>query len=688
MTRIQHRRDTSANWASVDPTPAEGELCYDTTTGAVVCGDGSSKHSELPDLRKQFKNVVTVCKDGTKGSADFICSDSVYGGNDAECIQTAINYAISKNIHIIVFSSGIYVLKSVITVNSNIILEGLGIVEFTTPSNFGTYVFKFLGTEINTTGISLSVSSVLGDKSITVLDGSDVHIGDIVLITNTDLWCPDEYPLQNTGESYLVTSISSNVITLNQPLLRSYTTEKSSKVYIYRPITVNIKNINFSGYAPGGASNIDQIMLYMQYCVNSSIVNCEIGNSCTAAIDLVTCYNVKIENNYIHDCIESGGYGYGVSCNNASTAIKIHDNDLIRCKHCVTCGSSSYNGLNRDITVDGNYIIAGNESSPIDSHTNTINYTVTDNIIHAYYSGISGACVNGAEHLIFKNNTVFNGSAVRNRASRNGGYIYIKNNVIIGGFAYYDKLAPYNKNIIDISDNTLINPTYCASIRYECYDLININNNKIYNASDNGIYIEMQSNVSKPTQISIENNTLNSIYYSGIFIRQYGTTHNANVIISGNNIKNANMVHGATHGISIWDINNAIISKNNISVSSGSSSSYGINEYQGLSNADYNNITDNNVKSCPHPMHIVGTHTIVKDNPGYITESTGTATITASTTSVVVNHGLVAAPTKYYAFPSANLGNCWIDTVTATQMTIHCSTAPETDTTVSWSASV
>lgn len=44
---IQFRRDTAANWASVDPVLAAGELGFDTTNDAFKIGDGTSAWSAL-----------------------------------------------------------------------------------------------------------------------------------------------------------------------------------------------------------------------------------------------------------------------------------------------------------------------------------------------------------------------------------------------------------------------------------------------------------------------------------------------------------------------------------------------------------------------------------------------------------------------------------------------------------------
>lgn len=47
MTRIQLRRDTAANWSTNNPTPAAGEPCYETDTGKLKIGDGSTAYNNL-----------------------------------------------------------------------------------------------------------------------------------------------------------------------------------------------------------------------------------------------------------------------------------------------------------------------------------------------------------------------------------------------------------------------------------------------------------------------------------------------------------------------------------------------------------------------------------------------------------------------------------------------------------------
>lgn len=48
MTRIQVRRDTATNWTTNNPTPASGEMCYETDTGKLKIGNGTDTYTNLP----------------------------------------------------------------------------------------------------------------------------------------------------------------------------------------------------------------------------------------------------------------------------------------------------------------------------------------------------------------------------------------------------------------------------------------------------------------------------------------------------------------------------------------------------------------------------------------------------------------------------------------------------------------
>ena len=69
MPRIQHKRGTSANLASVNPTPLAGELVWDSTENAVKIGDGSTAWTSLA--------YVTATPRTHTHSADAITSGTV-----------------------------------------------------------------------------------------------------------------------------------------------------------------------------------------------------------------------------------------------------------------------------------------------------------------------------------------------------------------------------------------------------------------------------------------------------------------------------------------------------------------------------------------------------------------------------------------------------------------------------------
>jgi hypothetical protein len=57
VTKIQFRRDTEANWLSVDPILHEGELGYDTTNKRFKIGDGYSIWSDLVYANTPDSNI-------------------------------------------------------------------------------------------------------------------------------------------------------------------------------------------------------------------------------------------------------------------------------------------------------------------------------------------------------------------------------------------------------------------------------------------------------------------------------------------------------------------------------------------------------------------------------------------------------------------------------------------------------
>lgn len=56
-TKIQHRRDTSANWSSNNPILSEGEIGIDITNNRIKIGDGVTTWNNLAYVDTQVQIV-------------------------------------------------------------------------------------------------------------------------------------------------------------------------------------------------------------------------------------------------------------------------------------------------------------------------------------------------------------------------------------------------------------------------------------------------------------------------------------------------------------------------------------------------------------------------------------------------------------------------------------------------------
>ena len=89
MPRIQHKRGTSANLASVNPTPLAGELVWDSTENAVKIGDGSTAWASLAYVTATPRTHVHDGDDITSGTVAYArlpvgsSASTVCAGDDA-----------------------------------------------------------------------------------------------------------------------------------------------------------------------------------------------------------------------------------------------------------------------------------------------------------------------------------------------------------------------------------------------------------------------------------------------------------------------------------------------------------------------------------------------------------------------------------------------------------------------------
>ncbi len=105
----------------------------------------------------------------------------------------------------------------------------------------------------------------------------------------------------------------------------------------------------------------------------------------------------------------------------------------------------------------------------------------------------------------------------------------------------------------------------------------------------------------------------------------------------------------------------------------------GVRETVGANN---NLIVANTIQNATTGITLVGAASKARHNLGHVTENSGTGTIASGTTSTVVTHGLSVTPTLddisivFGEQGTADYGRWWVDTITATQFTLHVSTDP------------
>lgn len=675
---IKTRRGTSAEWlAAGDPILDVGEPGLETDTGAVKYGDGESKFSELANVRKQFQNVVTVAKDGVKGSADFICSDSQWEGDDAACIQAAIDYCASNNISDIYINDGVYAPHTQITCNISIKITCSKNTYFVWDITLPGYMFSFSGTVYATLTGSSDISP--GATSTTVTSTSGISAGDLILIYDDTQFNPLEslYSTLKTGELHKVVTVDTTTIYFIESVLNTYTMENNLKIKVIKPISVELYNFKASGID----STSNQIFFLLDYCENSKVVNCTLDKCGYANIYIYDSYNIDVNNCEITNS-EVPGLGYGVSVNNSSAHIRIHDNTIHKCRHCVAVSGNYTIGEPRDVRIYNNdlYSTIGHA---VDAHQCTMSIFVYSNSIKSDASNLQYAVRTGSKITEVYNNFMYDCYGVATRGSiQNCVYTIENNHCYRGGYIFNDTVELTTSNsekFVNIVNNHIFDGISYIAYISRATD-INIANNSIDGATQYyGLRLE---NVNDGLIIG---NKISNIHRSGITVADC-----TNLYIVENVVKNC-CQYGAVgelyeSGIALRGSSNNIIINNNIISDVTSKMKYGIKEY---GTSDNNKITKNNVSGAvTAQISKLGTNTKVSQNTGYTTESTGTATIPAGETSIVVSHGLALTPTNIIVTPRENIGSVWANTFTTTQFTIHCSTAPASDTVVGWSSVV
>ena len=210
-----------------------------------------------------------------------------------------------------------------------------------------------------------------------------------------------------------------------------------------------------------------------------------------------------------------------------------------------------------------------------------------------------------------------------------------------------------------------------------------ISNSYVYTggstANNPGIYLQASNNM------RVVNNRVNTNGYEGIEILASSSGVGLHNIVANNVIYN-NGQTSSRAGIRISGSGAGIPSNNTIignSIFDDQGSKTQSRSIQEDGTANGNLIIGNDVDKCSITPCIstVGASTIVRNNKGFTTENSGSASVASGATTATVTHGLSYTPSinDIVITPQGNWGSCanwWVSSPTSTQFTINCSVAP------------
>lgn len=569
MISLQIKRGISTDWSSENPVLKLGELGYVTDMNVLKIGDGVTDFVTLNPYSgvsgsTQFKPGVYI--GGTGSGADYECD----GTADDVQFQAAFDSALSgSTIYIL---PGTYNIAAKVTMSSSagkvLHVVGIGkvILNINTAqgdnidSNNGLY---FYGSQIVST--TAEASATKGSLTVQLTNISSTQAGDLIKIYKNVLWCPNDYPTQQTGELYEVRSVAGAVVTLNEPLMRDYDLADTVSIVVYRPVEIHIENINLVCTAPSGNTGYWQ-GISIKWGKNCTVRDCYVKDFGMAGISFYTCLNSVAYKNVVIGCLKSGS-GYGVAVW-TSAITNIHHNYIENCRHCITGNSAETYSLSRSIFAHFNTLIGGTiaDSHVVDMHNDVIDCDIKYNRIVINNSACYGF-QDGSYESHFEGNEVYGGyGGITHRGQMNSGYHYYNNNVVDGGrylYRAYSTTANSTKNYVEVKNNVHRNGmygVYFGATTTSWYDKIVIEGNTFANITGNAIDITMLANDAK---VLVCNNFIENCTNHGININ--GNTFTAGLIdIFNNKIVNPNAGGGTYSGINLLDVEHATILNNKV----------------------------------------------------------------------------------------------------------------------------
>lgn len=191
---------------------------------------------------------------------------------------------------------------------------------------------------------------------------SGLAVGDFIKIKSDSIITTD-YPTVYAGEIAQIININDTTITLASPINDRYTLSDNDSIAEVQMIQCNVYDLNIQH------NNADESFgLYMAWCKNSEVSNCNIYDAKWAGISLLECYDPVINNCNVTRS-DLTGAGYGVWLVGATMNAKISDCNFHTNRHAIaTSGYDTYNGGIAHNTLIDNCMGHANKIHVFDAH--------------------------------------------------------------------------------------------------------------------------------------------------------------------------------------------------------------------------------------------------------------------------------------------------------------------------------
>jgi len=222
---IQLRRGTAATWASVNPIPAQGEPCFETDTGKLKIGDGTSHYNSLSYLPNLSSGV------------DYpypyeIDALAVYGGGTSytqATIEAALNAIGTANKVTLLFRPGAWAISTPLAFPSNAtpllpagayfsysgtgaVTFGDGSIPYVRASWFGLITF---GTSASSAQQTVNHLALQRAATAAMASGLPMSIPTGTILLNDEVVCPTSLKIESEGFTRILqTAAAKNIFVL------------------------------------------------------------------------------------------------------------------------------------------------------------------------------------------------------------------------------------------------------------------------------------------------------------------------------------------------------------------------------------------------------------------------------------------------------------------------------------------